>query len=469
MFDRKPVEPVGEAVVYADSTTPMELKVTTPEGECQLLQALTVDSEMPPREAPIEPEFAIDFVVEPPVISRGACSALIWGVHAPDGLSVELGGVPVDYFGEREVCPAQTTTYELIALGLEEPRSVVQVVEVIGEGEGVPTEAPPPTAAAPGEPAGLPAGEPPTQAPTKPPPTSQPAPTATGPRPIKHAELWMDGALFGVGESANEGGSEPLFASFSFSMPKGVRMLYLRGVDTEGIVGQSLPVTIESAGARERQRLIAIPYGPESSPEQIAAEYGVEPRVVTDKNPCFIRGNRPPTGLLTVPGAPTDETPGEEPGGDTALIPQAGGQGEAAIVPGAALDDHGALFPQLGAQPLPWTLIPPAIGPSAPIDLQGQAQGCLVRLAWPSPTDPDEFRLWMDQQNGIRQLVAKLKPTNPPAERYQYEFEPGIAGLISLTVEAVNPIGAQPSAPVSLSLIATAPRIKAAECTTRPW
>lgn len=274
--------------------------------------------------------------------------------------------------------------------------------------------------------------------------------TATGPYPILRVELYVDGQLLDVDESANEEGSESLFASFRFRVSEGVHMIHLRGVDVEGKIGQSLPVSIQAKEGPQTQSYVSILYGPESSPEGIAEEYGIDQGVLLDTNPWFEEPDRPPSGLLTIPVGEIPEEEGEEEEDEIPPIPPGGGK--AAFEPGSPLTVKGSLFPTKNVTALPWTFNPPEGGPTAPIDLQAQVQDCVVKIAWSSLKDPDEFRLWMDKQDGSRLLVATLKPTAPSSERYQYEFNPGCAGLISLTVEAVNALGIQASAPVALSM-----------------
>jgi tRNA A-37 threonylcarbamoyl transferase component Bud32 len=96
----------------------------------------------PPVEQPPEGQRVevINLMVEPDVIPPGGCAMLHWEVIPPGEWRVLLDGQEVPHIGEREVCPENTTLYELLveAPGGHQVRTVTLHIE------GAPPEEPPP-------------------------------------------------------------------------------------------------------------------------------------------------------------------------------------------------------------------------------------------------------------------------------------------------------------------------------------
>ena len=75
-------------------------------------------------------------------LTAGSCTFLRWGVYNVQPQSIELNGQPVALEGSQQVCPCQTTTYDLIVLAEDK---YVQSVTINVTGECVtPTPIPPP-------------------------------------------------------------------------------------------------------------------------------------------------------------------------------------------------------------------------------------------------------------------------------------------------------------------------------------
>lgn len=140
LFDGQEVEKEGETVVCSNTTIPLKLEITTPDGSCLVWQVLMVDEDLILEEPSPSGEVQIEFVANPETIRKGDCAVLLWEVQAPEGSNVVLNGKEVGFRGEREVCPEQTTTYELLVYGVEEAQEVYQVVEVLDEEEPEATE-----------------------------------------------------------------------------------------------------------------------------------------------------------------------------------------------------------------------------------------------------------------------------------------------------------------------------------------
>jgi hypothetical protein len=138
--------------------------------------------EHPPEEQPPEGEGIefINLVVEPDVIPLGGCAMLFWEVVPPGEWLILLNGQEVPHAGEREVCPGDITTYELLVEAPGGPQ--VRTVTLHVEGEPEPGQPPEPT---PAPPAG---------------PTPTPAPPA-GPTPTPGVviDFWVDNNSIAAG------------------------------------------------------------------------------------------------------------------------------------------------------------------------------------------------------------------------------------------------------------------------------
>jgi hypothetical protein len=80
-------------------------------------------------------EGGIDFLVVPELIAPGGCAILHWEVYPP--AEALLDGEVVPPGGEREVCPEQTTNYELLVPEREQARTVTVHVEAAPQEVGI--------------------------------------------------------------------------------------------------------------------------------------------------------------------------------------------------------------------------------------------------------------------------------------------------------------------------------------------
>ncbi|MGB3904372.1 MAG: Ig-like domain-containing protein [Anaerolineae bacterium] len=138
LLDGVGVPPTGEREVCPEGTTTYELLVP----ERDQMRTVTLHVEPPP-----EAELAIFFAVEPDAIPQGECAILLWEVGAPEEWPVLVDGQEVPHAGEQEVCPQNTTTYELLVEtpGGPEARTVTLHVEAAPEPTTTPTSLPTPT------------------------------------------------------------------------------------------------------------------------------------------------------------------------------------------------------------------------------------------------------------------------------------------------------------------------------------
>ncbi len=179
------VPPEGEEEVCLERPEAFELVVGAPGGPYEETVTIEVEGEVPPEGPPPEepppgepppgepppeepppggPE-VIFLVADPDAIPQGGCAMLRWEVLPPGEWRVLLDGQEVPHVGEEEVCPAGTTTYELLveAPGGPQTRQVTLRVE---SGPG-PEPTPPPPQATP--------TSPPQATPPPPQPTATPA------------------------------------------------------------------------------------------------------------------------------------------------------------------------------------------------------------------------------------------------------------------------------------------------------
>ncbi len=87
------------------------------------------------------PQVQIELTADSTALAAGSCTVLHWRVSGVQPQSIELNGQPVAAQGEQQVCPCQTTTYNLIVLAEDK---YVQSVTLNVTGEcGTPTSPPP--------------------------------------------------------------------------------------------------------------------------------------------------------------------------------------------------------------------------------------------------------------------------------------------------------------------------------------
>ena len=119
-------------------------------------------------------------------VAPGECTILEWVVEGAEGSPVFLDGEEVDSSGWRQVCPEETTAYELVVGapgGSYEERATIVVEGEQGPGVSLSPTSLPPTImpATPTIPPSVPSPTAPPPTPTTPPPP--PAPTSTPPPP----------------------------------------------------------------------------------------------------------------------------------------------------------------------------------------------------------------------------------------------------------------------------------------------
>jgi hypothetical protein len=168
-LDGREVPHVGGQEVCPGNTTTYELLVEAPGGPQERMVTLHVEGEPEPEQPPEgEGVEVINLVIEPDVIPPGVCAMLHWEVMPPGEWPVLLNGQEVPHVGEQEVCPGNTTTYELLVEAPGGPQERTVTLHVEGGPGSEPSPEPTPVP---------PAGPTPTPAP----PTGPTPPGCPGP------------------------------------------------------------------------------------------------------------------------------------------------------------------------------------------------------------------------------------------------------------------------------------------------
>jgi len=290
--------------------------------------------------------------------------------------------------------------------------------------------------------------------------------TAMGATPVNRVELWSGGELVATQASQTPEGSSPLGAAFEVIVAEGPNALFARAVNTAGVVGQSLPVTIVGQPLTPGDIMTQITVEEGQTLEDIAASYDSEPEIIQQLNPD-LGGQQPSPGTsVTVPAPEKEED-------DQQATPPSVGPSVPPSSPGGSAVPMPSTPPLLPIQPspnmtstvplpaivgsiLPKLAIPVFTPPAAPTDLQGYVDNCKVRLRWTdNAADETSYDLWMAPLVGSPQRLASLQPGGGGA--VWVEFAAPQPGKISFWVEAVNFIGKQPSNIIWLEIPATCP------------
>jgi hypothetical protein len=126
----EPVPHIGEMPLCVHETTFVDLNIETDTGICSIWEQVIVDEDLFDVFFP-EPEIHVQFEGNPPVIDRGECSHLTWEVTPHEGGDNYYQGQPVPPIGEVEVCPEESTLYELIAVRHESESVSFVIIEVL--------------------------------------------------------------------------------------------------------------------------------------------------------------------------------------------------------------------------------------------------------------------------------------------------------------------------------------------------
>jgi hypothetical protein len=262
--------------------------------------------------------------------------------------------------------------------------------------------------------------------------------TGFGRTPISRMELWVDGEAIEIQESDLAEGISPFYAHFGFPASQGPHMLFVRAVNTAGIIGQSLPVALTGDSQPDPQgvQLVVRAQAGETLAD-IAEAYGSDVGTLQELNPDLGGGGPTPDAVLFVPAPPEEGAP---PSIGPAVPTSAHGSTPVPIpdAPPLKIIEPAPLPLDL---PLGFLAVAP---PAAPTDLEAQVQDCKVRLAWnDKATKEESYVVRMAGLGSPERVIAKLEPSAGGAA--WVEIAAPQPGYLSFWVEAVNRLGRQPS------------------------
>ncbi len=262
--------------------------------------------------------------------------------------------------------------------------------------------------------------------------------TGFGRTPISRMELWVDGDAMEIQESDLAEGVSPFYAHFGFPALQGPHMLFVRAVNTAGIIGQSPPVALTGGSQPDPQGVqLVVRAQSGDTLDDIAEAYGSDVGTLQELNP-HLGGQEPsPDAVVFVP-APPEERP---PSSIGPTVPPSVAGSTPLLVPDAPslkIIEPAPLPPNL---PLGFIAVSP---PAAPTDLEAQVQDCTVRLLWnDKATNEESYEVRMAGLGSPGRVIAKLEPAASGAA--WVEFAAPQPGYLTFWVEAVNRLGRQPS------------------------
>jgi len=259
--------------------------------------------------------------------------------------------------------------------------------------------------------------------------------TMTGRTPIVRAEIWLDGNL--AASQMPEGASQhTIYPVFPVEIGAGTHSLYWRAVDTDGLVGQTLPVPVAGIppSADDTATIIA---QEGDSLDAIASELAVDAGLLRELNPDLAQNSLPPDTPVRVPPArnrAAESNPQEAGTNVPSSAPLQVPPGLAALLPADPTVDVSSLIPGLLS----------AL-PSAPSHLAAGFEDCRVRLVWnDNAANEVGFRIWMEALGGPALNIHTTK-ANAGTGQTMFEFDSPSFGIYSFWVTAFNALGDQPS------------------------
>lgn len=262
-----------------------------------------------------------------------------------------------------------------------------------------------------------------------------------GRQPITRAELWVDGKLQASDSSPAAEGRPTFYGNFDLSVPLGAHLLFVRGVDAAGTIGQSLPVSILGI-PKPAKVFYSVPVGPGATWADLAHTYSTDQLTLAALNPSLAGQNLAAGTRVVVPAiagsaaAPASAAPPATSPGSAPITVPAG-------PPLQSIDLTNLIFERLIPLALPHL-------PAAPTGLQGEMDNCNIKLTWKDNADNEtRYDVWEAGDSAPR-VIASLKPGR--GGPVWAELTAPEAGDLRLWVEAVNSIGGQPSNIISLTV-----------------
>lgn len=268
---------------------------------------------------------------------------------------------------------------------------------------------------------------------------------AYGPNPIEHVELWLDGEKVQSYSNPSAGSPAPLEVSFRQVLTEGGHLLFVRAVDDNNLVGQSLPVEVQGTLSLEGEgpfNLVTM-QARESLDDALAAA-GTDLISTLPGNPALDPGNAGPGTVIAVPIAPGE-------GGQ----PASPGPPSGEIVNPVPIEVTG-MYP-IGlplAQLLPAFKVEP---PAAPSALQASVAGCTINLLWNDASEQEAgFNVWITGL-GVPPRIAARTAASAGTGGVSLEIQALGEGSFVYWVEAFNVAGVQISNQASVDVTGPCP------------
>ena len=258
--------------------------------------------------------------------------------------------------------------------------------------------------------------------------------SALGRTPIQYIELWFDSAS--IGKVFNDQLNSDLFpAEFTVEITEGSHTLYVRAVDQEGLIAQSIPIPVYGSAELAEGAVSVYPSQEGENLEGIADEFGVDEGAVKDLNPSIGDGTLPAGTMITLPPEANGEPEAQPPAATAPQPAPAGGQTGVSFLPVAR-----ATNPIIDAFKSLTQLKPPA----APSDLQASMDGCSLVLTWmDNAADENHYNIWISGL-GVPARILDVVSSSEHTGRVWYKFTTPTSGIYNFWVEAENVIGSQP-------------------------
>ena len=256
--------------------------------------------------------------------------------------------------------------------------------------------------------------------------------TASSVNPIARMELWLDGEKFL--EQFPTDLVNSYYASFDFNLIEGYHLLVFRMVDSEGLVAQSVPLTIVSE--KGTANLVLKDGG--QTLEGIADAIGEAANVLHEMNPNL--------GGVELPVGTNVRVPKARPqaGGDILVGPADKDPGTNSLIKTAVHYEVKHTNLSVGILDLISAVISD-MRPGAPTSLNAEYENCVIELLWQDNADNEtHFNIWMQSSFGPPQLIAETK-SNPKNGPTIFSFQSPSYGFYNFWVEAANGLGSQPS------------------------
>lgn len=254
--------------------------------------------------------------------------------------------------------------------------------------------------------------------------------TAMGSNPIARLEMWLDGAntathipILTVGDS-----NLTIIHTFHMAMQEGAHLLYFQAIDSLGLVGQSVPITIMATPiiSSAVEEAGAIPPGSEEPID-------LPPSGTGETSDTLLQGDFLPSGDPQSQDAslPDQEPIKEETNTNVPMLIKT-------ILP--VIDVNSVIAAMLSHQP------------NAPSDFNAVFEKCRVRLTWfDNADDETQFKVWMQRIGGPVRLIKTLE-SSPGNGLAWFEFDAPAIGNYSFWVEAANALGGNPSQKVFVAI-----------------